>query len=113
MEAEFSWPLDKQVVNELYRVKRNGQRGGRVSGAQKCVSQRKVRSRGGSPGPPAEAESVEQGALRSVILGSYSGSLSPFVHPSERRPAYNMPPVLYELAEPHAGLRNISSRTAR
>lgn len=46
-------------------------------------------------------------------LGSYSGSLSPFVHPSERRPAYNMPLVLYELAEPHVGLRNISSRTAR
>lgn len=52
----------ERALSEFYRLKRNGQRRGRVSRAQKFVSQRKVPSRGGSPGSPAETESVEEGS---------------------------------------------------
>lgn len=82
VEAEFSWPLEQAGGEWIVQVKRNA-RGGGFLGLRSVCPRGKRAAEEGSPGPPAEAESVEQGALR---LLSWALQYSfPFVHPSERR----------------------------
>ena len=91
VEAEFSQPLAKQVVNELW-VNFTGWRE-TARGEEGFPGLRSLCPKGKYPVEEAAQDpQLRLSQWRKGARGSQNGSVSPFVHPSERMPACNMPP---------------------